>query len=398
MLKKTDFLFLIFLFFSALKIQAFEQTVFQEDQLFLGVEENFRTDDYEFLGIIQIEVSGKTYFTDLCFRDSRCFLLDAAGCRVIIYENSRVAGLFNIPGSGKCHSIYTEQSGVIDVIRGEEIYRFDQFGNLIVSIGNGRGKNIGFLFEPSFLTVDRDGYMYVTDTGNSRIQIFNHKRKAVYEITGTYADFTAPAGITSDSSGRLIVTDISEDRVLYFSDSGKLTGLKGKTGNSSWEFNYPSKILTDRLDNYYILDRFNHRVQKFLKNDQFVTEIRGKVSGKLKSPRSFAIDNSGEIWLIDSASEKIWRFGSAFFERGRALYISGNYSDAVPLLKKAVRSRADNQFAFYYLAWISFFESDYQQSAEYLKQAFQINPDSRCGIFAEQQLAQLYRWYNIKKE
>src|SRR5690606_21945023 len=80
------------------------------------------------------------------------------------------------------------------------------------SYGNGEGQ----FKDPRDVAVDRDGHIYVADTGNHRIQKFNASMEYVTEwsIAGN------PSGIDVDRLGNVYVTDSDNHRVLKFDSVG----------------------------------------------------------------------------------------------------------------------------------------------------------------------------------
>jgi hypothetical protein len=67
---------------------------------------------------------------------------------------------------------------------------------------------------PSSITFDQYGYMYVLDTGNSRVQRW--LPGAVYGVTVASATMSSPLGLTIDRLGNMVVVDTSYHRILSF--------------------------------------------------------------------------------------------------------------------------------------------------------------------------------------
>ncbi len=72
---------------------------------------------------------------------------------------------------------------------------------------------------PTGITVDSSGNIYVADTGNNRIQIFNSEG-SVISLIGSQGSsdgqFNNPCDVAVDSSGKLYVTDYGNSFVYIF--------------------------------------------------------------------------------------------------------------------------------------------------------------------------------------
>ncbi|WP_457626137.1 6-bladed beta-propeller [Persephonella sp.] len=134
---------------------------------------------------------------------------------------------------------------------------------LIKRIGKtGTGK--GEFNRPTFITVDKDGYLYVSDSMNARIQIFDPEGNFVsmFGERGTsIGTFANPRGIAVDSDGNIYVADTLLSAVQIFNKKGQLLLVVGNYGTRKGEFAYPADI-TISPDNYiFVSDSYNMRIQ-----------------------------------------------------------------------------------------------------------------------------------------
>lgn len=125
----------------------------------------------------------------------------------------------------------------------------------------------GQFSDPQGIAVDGAGNVYVSDTGNHRIQKFDKDGKFLLKWGSKgIADrqFDGPRGLALTREGILLVVDQNNNRVQEFqSDSGTWVRQWGELGNSEGEFNFPQDIAVDAAGNIYIVELLNHRVQKF---------------------------------------------------------------------------------------------------------------------------------------
>ncbi len=178
-------------------------------------------------------------------------------------------GQFNTPRNlavatdGK---IYVADSG------NHRIQVFDKDGNFLFKWGsNGAAKNQ--FNEPWGIAVNKDGQVFVADTWNHRVEVFTDKGEFVREF-GTFANaqsnpetdadkFWGPRGLATDAEGNVYVTDTGNKRVQKFTADGKLIHVWGGGGIVAGKFEEPVGIGLDKQGNIYVADTWNERVQKF---------------------------------------------------------------------------------------------------------------------------------------
>ena len=138
-------------------------------------------------------------------------------------------------------------------------------GNFIRAIGK-RGTDQGEFNFPTNLSVDRQGRLYVADTLNFRIQVFDSSGEVVKSI-GTQGDgpghFNRAKGVGVDSEGHIYVADTSFNNFQIFDADGSLLLFVGGTGTGPGEFLLPAGLFVDDEDRLYVADQGNARVQVF---------------------------------------------------------------------------------------------------------------------------------------
>jgi len=84
---------------------------------------------------------------------------------------------------------------------------------------------------------------------------------------GTYGtgvgQFKNPTGVAVDSSGVVYVVDRSNHRIQKFDADGRFLSTWGIEGDKESEFLFPGGIALDPTGNVYVADCNNHRIQKF---------------------------------------------------------------------------------------------------------------------------------------
>jgi len=121
--------------------------------------------------------------------------------------------------------------------------------------------------------------VYVADYGNNRIRkitaagvvttLAGSGSAAFADGNGTSASFNQPTGVTVDGSGNVYVADQNNHRIRKITADGVVTTLAGSgsaafaNGNgTSASFYYPTGVTVDGSGNVYVADLYNHRIRK----------------------------------------------------------------------------------------------------------------------------------------
>jgi uncharacterized protein (TIGR03663 family) len=149
---------------------------------------------------------------------------------------------------------------------------FDQDGNFLRKWGN-EGAEPGQLNEPWGIAIGPDGTVYVADTWNHRIQSFTPTGQFLNSI-GTFVNvqhdaqaepgnFWGPRDVAVDAAGNIYVTDTGNKRIQKFGPDGQFVQAWGGGGIIPGTFEEPVGIDIDDQGNIYVADTWNQRIQKF---------------------------------------------------------------------------------------------------------------------------------------
>lgn len=145
-------------------------------------------------------------------------------------------------------------------------YTYDCDGNVVESgsvyspmcVINGEGLNVGGFSGPADL-FERDGYLYVLDSGNSRIVKTDIRGSFAKEIipaeSGKEIDLTKATGIYVDAKERIFIADSGNSAVWVLNADGaaekKITKPDSEYFDKDIEF-LPSRVVGDSVGNIYV--------------------------------------------------------------------------------------------------------------------------------------------------
>jgi serine/threonine protein kinase, bacterial len=174
---------------------------------------------------------------------------------------------------------------------------------------DGSGMSASFI-QPTGLTVDGQGNIYVADRGNNSIRKIT---PAGVVSTFVSTGFNSPTGITMDGFGNLFVTDQGDNLILGITTAGVVsiiagTGFPGDNDDltaTKSSFNGPTGITTDGSGNLFIADTQNNSVRKIV-NGPTVSTLANTGSAL---PYGLAVDSQGNLFITDGGTNKIIKYG-----------------------------------------------------------------------------------------
>ncbi len=179
--------------------------------------------------VSQIKKEFKNVFDVAVSTTGDVIVSDPGNARIMLFDSSMNVRLDNILGAGSSdgvRGVATDNADNIYIVDasarpGEVIKKFDKNGNkLPLQFGIIGGLEPGYFNNPTDLAVDsRNGDIYVVDTGNNRIQRFNSDGNFLSEF-GQFGSengsFNAPWGIALDNQGFVYISDSKNGRIQKF--------------------------------------------------------------------------------------------------------------------------------------------------------------------------------------
>jgi DNA-binding beta-propeller fold protein YncE len=143
---------------------------------------------------------------------------------------------------------------------------FDLEGRLVRTIGSARGDCDGCLYFPTFVATDSKGHVYVSNTLNARIDVFDADGKFVKRIGergNSYGMFDKPKGVALDSFDNVYIVDSGWSNVQIFNQKGEVLLFFGGRGENPGLLMNPTGITIDKNNRIYVADFLNYRVSVF---------------------------------------------------------------------------------------------------------------------------------------
>ena len=165
-----------------------------------------------------------------------------------------------------------------------------------------------------------NGKFYVVRYGQS---VYVYSSNFVYEgslLNGQLSNNVREIAV--DSTGALYLADTGNHRILVFDTTGAILRQWGGLGTAPGALNGPWGLAIDPNDQVYVADTDNHRIQVFTRMGEFLTEwgkkdvnglpVSGTGNGEFNGPASLAFDNStGQLYVSDSNNHRVQVFGDA---------------------------------------------------------------------------------------
>jgi tripartite motif-containing protein 71 len=119
------------------------------------------------------------------------------------------------------------------------------------------GRETGQFRQPGSVVVDEARRIYVADTYNHRIQVFDPKGQFLQTLGAEGAQPGAllrPKGLAWGPDHLLYVADTGNHRIQAFNQQGEVVTVLGAFGHLPGQFNAPEAVAVDSSNTLYIAD------------------------------------------------------------------------------------------------------------------------------------------------
>ncbi len=191
--------------------------------------------------------------------------------------------------------------------------------------------------EPWGVAVAADGSVYVADTWNHRIQQFTAAGEFVRawgglgqagagQQAGEMGIFYGPRDIAVGPAGLLYITDTGNKRIQVYQADGRFVGEFGEGGPLDGQLDEPVGLEFGSDGLLYVADTWNGRVDVFDQNHTFVRSwnVKGWFGQSVNNKPYLATDANGRVYITDPELYRVLVFDVS----GAFLYGFGRYSNS----------------------------------------------------------------------
>jgi DNA-binding beta-propeller fold protein YncE len=199
------------------------------------------------------------------------------------------------------------------------IQRFEDDGELVATWGTFGQHNTwdpggdGVFYGPRGVALDALGNVYVTDTGNKRVQVFAEDGEFLLQWGGGgslegYLD--EPVGIAVGPEGQVFVADTWNRRIQVFASDGAFLRQWDVSAWESYDVEEKPYIAVDHEGRVYITDPGNYRIIVFDSDGEYLLSFGqfGFDELSLAYPGGIAVDPEGAIYVSDAHSGRVLVF------------------------------------------------------------------------------------------
>ncbi|MDH5764981.1 MAG: NHL repeat-containing protein [Gammaproteobacteria bacterium] len=201
--------------------------------------------------------------------------------------------------------VVVDEAGFIYVVDSgnDRIAIFNKEGEYLRSFGE-TGELPGQFQGPIGIAIDANERLFIADKGNNRVQIFNLSGKVIKTFKTIFQmQEVSPIDVAiGNKSEQIFVTGNANHQVMAYDQYGNLSHYWGGEGANKGMFRYPATLAVSQDNKLYVVDVLNTRVQVFESNGEYVLDVGswGVLPGQFFRPKGVAIDDSGLIYVSDS--------------------------------------------------------------------------------------------------
>jgi DNA-binding beta-propeller fold protein YncE len=177
------------------------------------------------------------------------------------------------------------------------------------------------LVDPVGLAIDATNrFLYVVDTQQDQVIVYDADSLKLLRRIGTGGknhflttpgDFGAPQCVALDKDGNVYVTDTLNNRVEIFDADGNFISLFGKHGDGPGYLARPKGIAVDSDGHIWVADQMEDRLQVFNREGQLLTYIgsgHGELPGQFKTLVGVAIDKQNRVFTTEQEPGRLQMF------------------------------------------------------------------------------------------
>jgi YD repeat-containing protein len=179
------------------------------------------------------------------------------------------------------------------------------------------GSASGQLKGPKGLAFTTSGTIWITDTGNNRLEKFSNTGGLISTLSGEGSEpgkLKEPTAITVAPDGSKWVADTGNNRIEQWNVNNSFVRAVGKEGSGNGEFEAPVAIEADSAGSVWVGEGGNDRIQEFSSSGEYVAQFGSSSRFAFSGPMGLASDTKGGLWITDTDHNRVQRLFTSEFE------------------------------------------------------------------------------------
>lgn len=176
------------------------------------------------------------------------------------------------------------------------------------------------LVSPGALAIDRENrLLYVSDVELDQVLVYDADTLKLIRKIGTTGhkhelttpgDFARPSGLAVDADSNLYVADTLNNRIEIFDADGKFIRAFGKNGDGPGYFARPKGVAVDGDGHIWVADGMQDRVQVFDQEDQLLISFggHGLLPGQFQGLVGIAVDKMNRVFTSEIFPGRVQQF------------------------------------------------------------------------------------------
>lgn len=197
--------------------------------------------------------------------------------------------------------------GSVYVVGDNHVTKHATDGTILGAWGGG-GTTPGFFNFAIDIAVDAQGFVYVADWNNHRVQKFTESGSFV---TLWHTSDTGPISVSTAPGGEVYTTDLTANLVEVWSAGGDFIRSWGMLGAGDGQFDAPTKVGFDAAGNVVVSDAGNGRVQVYTPAGGFLCSWGSEGSGPEQLLHPTAVGTyQDRVYVMDKDNHRVVRLDS----------------------------------------------------------------------------------------
>ena len=235
-----------------------------------------------------------------------------AHCLTILNKEGKKVRSFGAKGTKEGQFMYpygvaVSNDGHILVTDLHRIQKLTFNGICVKAVGSkSDGSGQLLFYYPGGITVHpTTGQIFVADSINKRIQVFNNDLSFSHTIT-LHGDKPYPSDVSLDCEGHLYVVEWDNNCIKKLTTTGQFITRFGSEGSAPGQLHNPSSLAINN-NLVYVSEYNSHRVSVFDTEGTFLYCFGKRGSGKGEFYRPFGIttDTKGNLYVSDTSNNRL---------------------------------------------------------------------------------------------